>query len=1249
MATSSISECSAGLTWNNAWRHPARPATTSPSFFPCRSLNTNYNKVSTRKTRYQLDTLLPGRDYFSLPSTPPQLEESIGKFMELKGHRIQTSQREKFTEQSHSAKQDPSGNRFLPEWYMEPCSNVLNLPNSLNEITTKPTEPLDHPQKREAYLLDSSYEDCDISDKSQYLDFEDCSIVNPSSGEVSKLNSLGQAQSRFLSLFCSMGNESSCSSSSSISRLDEQDIETSVAPVIDDVPSKNSGQDSDMSSGIEAVRKGLARLLSIPAESVLPNQQMEEISVEHELSPARENSGSRLIKLFPSSAQRPEEESDWEQDSPLEISHLWQSDSSLEGDPSQISSRISSIQNSPLNHSPENDVFSANSVKVPNITSISPTAPLHFTASPSFQVFEGFPNPMESAQTNAVNTPFYTACDLSNEETEIEAALERGDGFFTNDDTLCTETKQMDETIWSPSVSHACKNDFEDALVTKSIDSKALKDFAESAASDIIDWLDTWLDQCSNGFQSRLADDWTTISVTSNAEAEKTHNEEANIDATAMNFYAMFDASASDGSWQRIMSLGNEDDDDDLTDPKCHEEEVYTQLTQSPGILDFLVERENKEKEKVDDNSVQTQFPGSSVHFMLNSRASDIYDSYLLFPDLMNFTNPMRNDYRELDESSLFSQLFSSSFDWMGSLDVLDPVHQNVWDRTLQTLSPKTPFTPTGNLNDNLHSFERKHSITLEQLCNLATVASSMESVGLEHSSILSTDFFLQYLQTQLDCFENIAFFDSPSLKRELIEESSKNSYLNEDCAKLYRPVPLFPLQFINRLSLTSGEHEREKEQESLLFSPSTHFRPITPKPEEQLSDDPQCCTSDERVPRVEAQADDIDEELVAIHEGADHTKLVEIYAQMQLKQQLAAEQKQNYPQLVAVEGDGCVEEENAFEEKHAQPTAYESEVTDHALDCAAEAAATAAVNALGSAEPAEALAILEEWNWKEASDEESLMVKTFPDLGYFESAHDFSQSNDFLMKTSTHPSAQSVSLLTESNSATSTSWSIEDGSCIDQDFEYDSLKKIWIKTDSTNSDGDKSSYAAISEQVNQFDNNESFFLHQPNFIGYMGHPESQEIGLSPISASSMTLNIDDRFEMSQSQFDFDKVEVDEGVSDPFGSPSKALHDDVAKKFLATHIDQPHQSNRRMLKKADGPFRNSRQNFRPAGGKPAYFGQTEQDASWNSIWSNNTENDDGICIPNEPTASDKRDIALQDDCCTASHQDNDILFGYLKV
>jgi len=1230
MATSSISECNTGLMRNNTWKQPLRPATTSPSFFPCRSLNSHLNHVPTKKTRYQLDRQMLGRDYFSLPSTPPQPDGSIIKNVELKEERMRNIQRE-----GKVVSRDQNGNRFLPEWYVEPCAVFMNLPCSQEKMTpTAEAEPLDHPQKRETYLLDSSYdEDCDFSDKSQCLDFDNCSIVNPSSGEVSKLNSLGQGQSRLMSLFSSLGNNSSCSSSP-ISGEDEQDSERYIPSVAANALSESCLQDSEMINGIEAVRKGLARLLSIPIESTSLDQQLscectdEEIP-EQEPS-TRTNSGSRLIKLFPPSVPNFEKENDWEQGSLLGINTLWRSESSLGNGQSCTSSQTSSMKNSPTALSPEKEVFPLNSVKVPNITSISPTAPLHFSANTSHQVFEGFPNPNKLVSNAAVNTSFYTACDLSNEETEIEAALERGDGFF-KDEVLCIETEQPNDAIWSPSVASACSNHHDDDLNSDSYDQRAFKEFAESAANDIMDWLDIWLSQCAEStFHGRLTENWSTNCMTPNFEEEKTQEgSEGQHETKAMDLYAMFDVAATDGAWQRIMSLG---DDDAPADQEYQKHDMYAHLTQSPGILDLLVERDNQER----DLESETQFPGNSLHFMLNSRASDIYDSYLLFPDLMQFSHPLKSmdasNYRELDESSLFSHLFSSSFDWMGSLNVLDPEHHNIWDHTLQSLSPKTPFTPTGNLNDNLHSFEKKHSITLEQLCNLASVASSMESVGLDHSSILSTDFLVQYLQSQLGCFENIALFNSPSLKKELIEESSRN--FNEDSDKLYRPIPLFPLQFVNRLSLTNSDNIQDK---SLLVSPTTHFRPITPKPE-GIGDKASCdheSSNDERKPKVETIPDDIDEELVAIHEGADHAKLVKIYAQMQLKQQLAAEQKQNYPQLEAVGEDGYMEEENAYEDKHVPPSEYEQDVDGHALDCAAEAAATAAVNALGSAEPAEALALLEEWHWKEAANEERMLAKTFPDLGYFETAQDFHPSNS-------NSTSQSHLFLADSTCAASTTWSVDDGSSIDQNFKYDSLKQIWIKTDSAAEE--KSSHASIQEQHHS---NSSFFLDQSLFMGIKGNVNCKEIGLSPMPKSSIPLSFDECPSQSDRDED-DDDNNDDGIGDLLESPSIAPFEDISMKHFTQRGLHPETKRKELYREIYSSPTIPSEHQNNEINQSSYLGNTEDDSSWD-IWLNKGDEDgDGeIHLKDEPTLFDQRNIALQEDCGTPSSE-KEYLFGYLK-
>ena len=174
----------------------------------------------------------------------------------------------------------------------------------------------------------------------------------------------------------------------------------------------------------------------------------------------------------------------------------------------------------------------------------------------------------------------------------------------------------------------------------------------------------------------------------------------------------------------------------------------------------------------------------------------------------MQFAAPKKNhnaaECKNLEESSIFSHIFSKSFDWMGNIDVLDKNPSHSWDQTLQSLSPKTPFTPTGNISEHSYSCEKRHSITLEQLCNLASVASSIESTGIDGSSFSSTDFLVQYLQSQLGCFENIALFNSPTTKNDCIPENDGNYNWNKECARLYRPIPIFPLQFINRLSLTN-------------------------------------------------------------------------------------------------------------------------------------------------------------------------------------------------------------------------------------------------------------------------------------------------------------------------------------------------------------------------------------------------------------------------------------------------------------
>lgn len=1238
MATSTISESSSGMVWNNLWRQPLRPATTSPSFFPCRSLNSQNENVSTRKTRYKLDTQIPGRDYCSLPSTPPQPDSFFGKGLELNGKRVPSTQRADNIIEMEAAKRDENGNGFLPEWYVESCINFMNVPRSKEKPKSEhKVEPLDHPQKRETYLLDSLYdEDGNFSERSQSMDCEGCSFVNPSSGEVSKLNSLGMGQSRLMSLFSSLGNVSSCSITPSISEASDEQL---VASVSDDVSSDNCLDEAEITSGIEAVRTGLARLLSIPTDmdTQLKCDSIECTKTEVE-ERIRNETGSRLIKLFPSSIARSEDDTDWETNSPLEISTLWKSESSLEHCQSQVSSQASSERNSPTMITPDQEISSFSSVKVPNISSISPTAPLHFNTTPSFQIQERFPNHDESVQSFTINTSVFTACDLSTEETEIEAALERGDGFYTKEDDIPSkEIQQMDDAIWSPSVAQTCMDHFEDVLESEAVDQKLFKEFSVETASDIIDWLDIWLSQCSTGFHGRLTDDLKTMSISSHSDEEPLQNvDNAEVDATAMSFYAMCATTGNDEAWRRIMNLGN---DDLEADSQIQERDFYAQLTQSPGILDLLIERDRQEKEEQECDSTQTHFPGSSLHFMLNSRASNIYDSYLLFPDLMHFTSPMKSDCIELDESSLFSHLFSSSFDWMSSLDVLDPAHNNVWDRTLQSLSPKTPFTPTGNLNDNLHTFEKKHSITMEQLCNLATVASSLESVDMEYSSLLSTDFFFQYLQSQLGCIDNIAIFNSPTLKKELIEESSRTEYLKEDCTKIYRPVPIFPLQFINRLSLTSSEQCKEKE--SLLFSPSTHFRPITPKPEvetTEVSCDDECSGNTNRKPYFETVSDDVDEELVAIHEGADHAKLAEIYAQMQLKQQLAAEQKQNYPQPMTVDGDGNMEEENAYEEKHVAGISYEHEVADHALDCAAEAAASAAVNALGSAEPAEALAILEDWRWKEAAEEEeeSLLAKTFPDLGYFETNHDFQPKNDFFQITGSENTPQSASFLAETICPTSTSWSIEDGSCIDQDFEYDNIKKIWIKT------GDNANIESlVSAEV---ENGDSFFHDQSCFDQQAGKI-GQNLSLSPISVPNNSLRNNTSLDNPHYRSDYD--EEDDGIVDPYSSPLKAPYEDIGIKYLTAQLGQPSQAGRKELHREKySHHKISSLNHTHDKNLPTYLVNTDN-ASWNFVWANKVhDDDDGIDMMHKTTLFDQTDLVLQEEHCANSSIDDDYHDGY---
>jgi len=1069
MATSTLTDCSQELIRKDMqyyhFKQPLRPATTSPSFYPCQTLNSHQNRVPNTKTRNQLEAFLPGRHYFSLPSTPPRPDALTGNCLKFKEERTWEIQSKSIMDSKEKTiHRDRNGNRYLPEWYIEPCVDVLNMPSLKDgNVPKSETIPLDHSQKRETYLLDSSYdEDCDFSDESQYLDFEDCSNVNPSSGEVSKLNSLGQGQSRFLSLFKYKEDGSSCCSSSSISeRLDEDGLETSIASASEELLSDDNPHDSEIANGIEAVCKGLARLLSIPAENSSSNQHLssnynngddllQQECSENE-SPVETNSGSRLLKLFPPAVPQYGEENAWQQDSPLCISTLWNSDSSLTNDPNNVSSETSSVKNSPTTISPEKEISPAVNVKVPNIASISPTAPLHFTTMPSCHLVDGFPIQGDQSLSSTVNSSFYTACDLSNEETEIEAALERGEGFYTNDDFPCQEIPQVDDAIWSPTHAHVCCEPNEDALKLENISPMTLKRIAENAANDIMDWLDIWLSRCTNS-NGHEPEDLNNEEPTSRVADETVgRNVDPSIQSSALNIYRMFDNRTDDSAFQRILNLAEEEI---ISDEICPEDSIFAQLAHSPGILDFLVENDAQEEHETVE--VQTQHSGSSLHFLLNSRASNIYDSYLLFPDLVHFTNPMKSfgstEYKEFDESNLFSHLLSSSFDWMSNIDVFDNTHQNIWDQTLQSLSPKTPFTPTGNLSENLHSFERKHSITLEQLCNLATAATSVESRGFDHSSFLSTDLFVQYMQSQLGCFENIAMFNSPTLKNQLIQESSNNMYLNDEYVRLYRPIPLFPLQFINRLSLTNGDASKDNDQESLLFSPETHFRPITPRPDEkQEGDDEDCLGSQSEKSRRsinESLPDDVDDELVAIHEGADHSKLVELYAQMQLKQQLAAEQKQNHPQLVAVADNECDSEENAYEEKHIHYSCDETDVNSYALDCAAEAAATAAVTALGSADPAEALAILEEWHWKETSQEEDIVSKTFPDLGYFETAQNFLPSCDYVVQSNPDFITKSASVLENpSENQSLNTWSIDDGSSIEQNFEYDSLKKIWIRT----------------------------------------------------------------------------------------------------------------------------------------------------------------------------------------------------------
>ena len=139
---------------------------------------------------------------------------------------------------------------------------------------------------------------------------------------------------------------------------------------------------------------------------------------------------------------------------------------------------------------------------------------------------------------------------------------------------------------------------------------------------------------------------------------------------------------------------------------------------------------------------------------------------------------------------------------------------------------------------------------------------------------------------------------------------------------------------------------------------------------------------------------------------------------------------------------------ENAYEEKHMSRLQSEDDMNDYALDQAEETAATVAVNALGSADPAEALAILEEWHWKEDVKESGLVEKTFPDLGYFETAQNFLPSSDSLtMNEASCLLKQSSVLDEESGNHSLAAWSTEDDCSPDQNFEYDSVKKIWIKT----------------------------------------------------------------------------------------------------------------------------------------------------------------------------------------------------------
>ena len=1102
MATSTISDHGQGFVWHNPCRQPLRPATTSPSFYPHQNAKSRYAEVPNLKNRNQLHYLLPGREYFSLPSTPPRGNELSRKSSKSNCRAIKSSTIAETWDRT--MRHDENANRFLPEWYIEPCFEVLSMPeqDQHNEINLN-SAPLDHSQKREMYCHDSSLDDCEFSDESQPVDLDDCFTLNPSSDEVSKLNSLGQGQSRFLSLFKHNEDESSCCSSSSLSEKYEDVLETSITSATGDVSmSEENIYECEIADGIEAVRKGLARLLSIPTEGSFTCQQL----LNHENSEVREQNhtdtkpssgGSRLLKLFHSSGLKPEDENTWNQDSPLCISSLWKSDSSLANGATNFSSEASSMRNSPSVFFDE-VCSSPTNLGVPNIASISPTAPLHFKI-PNCQIAEGFPVQSDPALNSSTSSRFFTACDLSNEETEIEAALERGDGFFTNDDYHGNDALQVDDAIWSPCMTDVPGfNEFsEDAIKLDSVSPMTLKQIAENAANDIIDWLDTWLNHCADAGTHEISTEDFTDSLMNLEEKQKIENQ--SVQATALNLYRMFDKEVDDHALEKILNMAEEDI---LSDTDCPDDGILAHLAQSPGILDFLLENDSQE-ENSDDDQTKTKFSGSSLHFLLNSRASNIYDSYLLFPDLMHFANPMKNfnqsECKDLDGSSLFSQLFSTSLDWMGNLDALESTKPDPWEHTLQSLSPKTPFTPTGNLSESLYSMERKHSITLEQLCNLAAIAASIESRGIDHSSLTSTDFFVQYLQSQLGYFENIAFFKSPSLKNDLIHEKSDDHNWNNDCGRLYRPVPLFPLQFINRLSLTNSSAHEGKEQENLLFSPDTHFRPITPGPEEKSNSQ---TLSPPKRSRVESVPDDIDDELVAIHEGADHSKLVELYAQMQLKQQLAAEQKQNFPQLVTVDESGRADEENAYEEKHLSH-GHSDDVADYALDCAAEAAATVAVNALGSADPAEALAILEEWHWKEKShDEDSLLKTTFPDLGYFETAHGFLQND----ADSDAAFQQPPVLEDDSKGQVIHPWSIEDGTCVDQNFKYDSLKKIWIRSVASHSEDESDADSSHLDFHSDLLEKSSLTVESRQTLHSEQGAGQEEIGIAPTDYNCISL-----------------------------------------------------------------------------------------------------------------------------------------------